>query len=147
MNFLGIGSTELLVAAVLALLVLGPQRLVKFARSAGKTVRRMQNMTSELTKSITETIPEDEEPPDKDKKKPRLQKIADEIKQALTLGDDKPAVSDSEGPDGEEAAPATDTLAKSGQQIGQTLQKITDEINEALNPKEPTPEGQEGTNE
>jgi sec-independent protein translocase protein TatB len=152
MNFMGIGSTELMVALVLALLVLGPQRLVKFARRAGKMMRRMQNMTGELTKTLTDAVTEEEESPasespGKEKKKvPRLQKITDEIKQALTLEEEKPAASESPG--GEEATPTTESPAKKGEDIGQSLEKMSREISEALSPKElPSGESPGGTNE
>jgi sec-independent protein translocase protein TatB len=151
MNFLGLGSTELLVVVVLGLLILGPKQLVKFARKAGKAVRRMQEMTGELTKSITDAVSEDEETPAKEspdrekKKRPRLAKIAEEIKQALTLEEEKPAATSDSG---EEASPAAQSPAKAGEQIGQTLHKISDEINQALNPRKP-PSGDSpgGTNE
>src|SRR3972149_1060340 len=117
MNLFGIGSTELLVALVLALLVLGPQKLVRFARTAGKMVRRMRDMSGELTKAITDSVPEEEEKPsakespdeEKKKKVSPLQKITDEIKQALTLEEEKPAPSPGSSPAAEPAAPATES--------------------------------------
>src|SRR3989304_6283647 len=114
MDLFGIGSTELMVALVLALLVLGPQKLVKFARTAGKAMRRMRDMSGELTRSITDAVgEEDEKPsakqsPDEKKKVAPLRKMTDEIKQALTLEEEKPAPSPGSSPVGEEAAPATD---------------------------------------
>jgi Tat protein translocase TatB subunit len=142
MDLFGIGSTELLVALVLALLVLGPQRLVKFARTAGKTMRRMRDMTGELTRSITDAVGEEEEKPsakqspdEKKKKVSALQKIGDEIKQALTLEEEKPAPSPGSSPVGEVAAPATEKPDKTGEDIGQSLRKIHQEINEALGDK------------
>jgi Sec-independent protein translocase protein TatA len=152
MDFMGIGSTELMVALVLATLVLGPQRLVKFARRAGKAVRKVQDMTGELTKTLTDAVTEEKESSssessDEKKKVPRLQKIADEIKQALTLEEEKPAASSS-SPGGEETAPATKSLAKKSDEIGQTLQKMSQEISQALSGKEsPSGESPGGTNE
>jgi len=133
-----------MVALVLALLVLGPQRMVKFARSAGKTVRRLRTMSSDLTKSITDAVPLDEdeaesEGPDGEKKKvPRLKKITDEIQQALTMEDEKPAGSSATGPGGEEGHPATESPAEKGEEIGDSLRKIRQEIGEVLGDK-PTP--------
>jgi Tat protein translocase TatB subunit len=137
MNLFGMGSTELLVALVLALLVLGPQRLVRFARSAGKTVRRLRTMSSDLTKTITDAVPLDEdeaesEGPDADKKKvPRLKKITDEIKQALTLEDEKPAGGSANGEEAPKESPA-----EKGEEIGDSLRKIRQEIGEALSDKD-----------
>ena len=140
MNLFGMGSTELIVALVLALLVLGPQRLVKFARSAGKTVRRLREMSSDLTKTITDAVPLDEdeaesEGPDADKKKvPRLKKITDEIKAALTI--EEPAESSANGEEAPKESPA-----EKGEDIGDSLRKIRQEIGEALSDKEtPGPE-------
>ncbi len=153
MDFLGIGSTELLVALVLALLVLGPQRLVKFARTAGKALRRMRDMSGELTRSITDAVAEEEEKPSasespdeqtKKKKVSPLQKITDEIKQALTLEEEKPAPSPGSSPVGEMAAPATEKPGKTGEDIGQSLRKMHQEINEALGDKKSSGSGSPG---
>ena len=147
MDLFGIGSTELMVALVLALLVLGPQKLVKFARTAGKAMRRMRDMSGELTRSITDAVGEEEEKPSdkqspdenpdekKKKKLSPLQKIGDEIKQALTLEEEKPAPSPGSSPAGEVAAPATEKPGKMGEDIGQSLRKMHQEINEALGDK------------
>src|SRR3989337_2701108 len=177
MDLFGIGSTELMVALVLALVVLGPQKLVKFARTAGKALRRMRDMSGELTRSITDAVGEEEEKPsakespdekkkkvsplqkmgdditralsleeekpapspgsspDEKKKVSPLQKIPDEIKQALPLEEEKPAPSPSSSPVGEVAAPATEKPGKKGEDIGQSLRKMNQEINEALGDK------------
>ena len=142
----GIGTTELLVALVLALLVLGPEKLVRFARTAGKMMRRMRDMSGELTRSITDAVAEEEEKPSasespdeqtKKKKVSPLQTITDEIKQALTLEEEKPAASTSDSPGGEGAAPATESPAKKGEEIADSLRKMRQEISEALSEKKP----------
>src|SRR3990172_8841314 len=107
MDLFGIGSTELMVALVLALLVLGPQKLVKFARTAGKAMRRMRDMSGELTRSITDAVGEEEEKPSakespdekKKKKVSPLQKMGDDITRALSLEEEKPAPSPGSSPD------------------------------------------------
>src|SRR3972149_2905505 len=143
MDLFGIGSTELMVALVLALLVLGPQKLVKFARTAGKAMRRMRDMSGELTRSITDAVGEEEEKPSakespdekKKKKVSPLQKMGDDITRALSLEEEKPAPSPGSSPDGEVAAPATEKPGKKGEDIGQSLRKMHQEINEALGDK------------
>jgi sec-independent protein translocase protein TatB len=42
MDIFGIGSTELLVVALLAAVVLGPERLLRVARAAGRMVREVK---------------------------------------------------------------------------------------------------------
>ena len=61
MEFMGVGPTELLVVMVLALLVLGPQRLTQFARSAGRLVRQMREMGGEFSRALMDEA-EDEAP-------------------------------------------------------------------------------------
>ena len=46
MNFLGIGPGEFFFVIILALIVLGPERLPGFARSLGKTIIRLRNWTN-----------------------------------------------------------------------------------------------------
>ena len=59
MNFFGIGPLELLFVIMLALLVLGPNRMVDVARTLGKYVREFQRATSEIPRLISL----DDEPP------------------------------------------------------------------------------------
>jgi sec-independent protein translocase protein TatB len=49
MDFLGVGPLELLVILVLALIVVGPERLPQLARSIGNTVRRLREVSSAVT--------------------------------------------------------------------------------------------------
>ena len=53
MNFFGIGPLELIFVLVLALLVLGPNRMVDAARTLGKYVREFQRATSEIPRLIS----------------------------------------------------------------------------------------------
>ena len=45
-KILGVGMNELLIIFLLAAIVLGPERLVKVAREAGKLVRNLKSYTS-----------------------------------------------------------------------------------------------------
>jgi len=48
-NILGIGMNELIVIFLLAAIVLGPERLVKVAREAGKLIRNLKAYVSSLS--------------------------------------------------------------------------------------------------
>jgi sec-independent protein translocase protein TatA len=56
MSFMGIGPMELLVIVVLALLVLGPTRLAKTARSVGRFARQMRRTTEGLPNMVEELL-------------------------------------------------------------------------------------------
>lgn len=58
MEFFGVGGPELLAILVIALLVLGPQRLVRFAKKGGRMVRSFREMTGELTRALSEEAEE-----------------------------------------------------------------------------------------
>ncbi len=48
-SFFGIGMNELIVIFILAAIVLGPERMVRVARQAGKHIRNLQAYLSSLT--------------------------------------------------------------------------------------------------
>ena len=52
MNFLGMGPLEILVIALIAFILLGPQRMVDAARLLGKTTKEVRRMTDELPKIV-----------------------------------------------------------------------------------------------
>jgi len=49
MDFLGIGPLELIVVLIIALIVVGPERLPQLAQSVGKTLRDLRAMSQGLT--------------------------------------------------------------------------------------------------
>ena len=59
MNFFGIGIIELVAVMVVALLVLGPNRMVEASRTLGKYLRELQRASAELPRLLSL----DEEPP------------------------------------------------------------------------------------
>ena len=56
MNFFGIGEHELLIIALLAIIMLGPQRLAKVARKTGKLVRDLKAYFSALTDELNSEL-------------------------------------------------------------------------------------------
>ena len=59
MNFFGVGFLELVFILVVALLVLGPNKMVDVARTLGRYVREVQRATSEIPRAFSM---EDEQP-------------------------------------------------------------------------------------
>ncbi len=55
-NFLGIGLPELMVIAVVALLVLGPERLPGAMREGAKYIRMLRSMSKELTDQFRDEL-------------------------------------------------------------------------------------------
>ena len=49
MDFLGVGPLELVVVLIIALIVVGPERLPQLAQSIGKTMRDLRAMSQGLT--------------------------------------------------------------------------------------------------
>jgi len=56
MGFLGIGSWEILLILILALIILGPGKLTEFARTLGKTVRAIKKASFDLTTTVTREL-------------------------------------------------------------------------------------------
>ncbi len=56
MDFIGIGGWEVLLILVIAVIVLGPGRLVEFSRKLGKVTRTFKKAASDLTSQVTKEI-------------------------------------------------------------------------------------------
>lgn len=56
MNLFGIGTGELLLILVIALLVLGPERLPEYARKGAILLRRLRSITDEVNRQIREEL-------------------------------------------------------------------------------------------
>ncbi len=65
MNILNIGPAELLFILIIAIIVLGPERMIEIARKLGQYSRQLQNLTGELTSALQSEIvvEENQEPP------------------------------------------------------------------------------------
>ena len=56
MGFLGIGTWEILLILILALIILGPGKLTEVARTLGKTVRAIRKASTDLTTAVTREL-------------------------------------------------------------------------------------------
>ena len=57
----GIGTSEILIILLIALIILGPKEIPKIARTLGRTMREFQRVTDELKHTIDSEIEVDEE--------------------------------------------------------------------------------------
>ena len=85
----GIGSTELLVILVVALLVLGPKNLPKIAHTLGRAMGELRRVSTELQRSRTTAIAFEEE-----EEKAKAKKAAEREK--TTSGSTGSSVSETE---------------------------------------------------
>jgi sec-independent protein translocase protein TatB len=56
MNFFNIGTAELMLIFVIALIVVGPRRLPEVSRSLGKVVNDVRQMSQEFTAPLTQEL-------------------------------------------------------------------------------------------
>ncbi len=110
----GIGTWELLIILVLALVVLGPQKLPELARQVGKAVQKLRRTADEVRREIDLEGVRDELLGDEDLK--QLQRDLDvrgEIRKAMSQLQEPPALP---GPD--PAAPEPPKLPPGGSPAG-----------------------------
>lgn len=60
MDFFGMGFGEVVLILLIALIFLGPNKIVSFAQSLGKLVNNIRKQTSELTAQVNREIQEQE---------------------------------------------------------------------------------------
>ncbi len=63
MDFFGIGTGEILLVLVLALIIFGPTKLIEFSRALGKMVRVFRKATSDLSNEIAREVEKEKAPP------------------------------------------------------------------------------------
>ena len=59
MNIMGVGSLELLVVLVVALVVLGPERLVSVGRTIGRFIGEFRRTTAGLSRTLQDVVDEE----------------------------------------------------------------------------------------
>jgi len=72
MDFVGIGSQEILMILLVAILVIGPNRIVEFGRTIGKVSRAIKKASIDFTSAVTKEMDLEEkskqDPPPSEKK-------------------------------------------------------------------------------
>ena len=66
MDFMSIGSSEILMILLVAVLVVGPNRIVEMSRTMGKVMRAIKKTTFDLTTAVTKELEfeeKDKQPP------------------------------------------------------------------------------------
>lgn len=56
MGFLGIGTGEILLVLILAVIILGPNKLPGYARKMGQLVRAVRKASTDLTTAVTREL-------------------------------------------------------------------------------------------
>lgn len=87
----GIGTGEILLILVIAMMVVGPERMVKFARDAGRMLAQFRQQTESMTKEFREALAVDE-----------IEKEIKATMEELPQGEEPAA---SEAPAGQSASP------------------------------------------
>lgn len=80
----GIGMTEMMLIAALALIVLGPQKLPELARSLGKGLAEFKRATSDLKSTIDLEVQADDERHNMKVKAKEEQKATENVDEALS---------------------------------------------------------------
>jgi sec-independent protein translocase protein TatB len=83
-----IGFTELIIIGVVALIVIGPERLPKVARTAGHLYGRMQRYVSSVKSDISHEIQLDEMRRVGQSLKESVESVASDVQQQATVVDD-----------------------------------------------------------
>ncbi len=61
MDLMGVGTAEVLMILLVALLVIGPNKVVGFGRTMGKIMRAIKKASFDITSSITKELELEEE--------------------------------------------------------------------------------------
>ena len=59
MDLMGVGTAEVLMILLVALLVIGPNKVVRFGRTMGKIMRAIKKASFDITSSITKELEEE----------------------------------------------------------------------------------------
>ncbi len=56
MDFFGLGTGEILMIIIVALMLFGPGKIVEISRTLGKVVRNLRKITADITTAVTKEI-------------------------------------------------------------------------------------------
>ena len=56
MDLMGVGTAEVLMILLVAILVIGPNKVIEFARTMGKITRTIKKASLDLTSSVTKEL-------------------------------------------------------------------------------------------
>jgi len=112
MDFLGMGWFEILIVALVALLVLGPEKLPGYARQIGKFIRQFRKVTSGVSREITKAMDMDEVDENEEGIKKELKAISKSLE--------------------EDAAELRRSLSEEAASIEKTISDTTKEAKESL---------------
>ena len=63
MNLFGIGPMEILLILVVALIILGPEKVPEVGRKVGRVVRALRKVTSDFSAQVSKEMKENNHPP------------------------------------------------------------------------------------
>jgi sec-independent protein translocase protein TatA len=67
MDFFGIGISEILLILIIAVIIVGPRKIVEVGRYLGRITRALKKATSDLTSQVTKELENTEDNPSKAK--------------------------------------------------------------------------------
>ncbi|MBQ3060758.1 MAG: twin-arginine translocase subunit TatB [Desulfovibrio sp.] len=87
----GIGSTELLVILVVALIVLGPKSLAGVSRTLGKAMGEFRRVSTDFQRTLNAEVAEEEEAERRQKAKEKAEKTAEAVQAAKAARQEREA--------------------------------------------------------
>ena len=123
MDFLGMGWPEIILILIVALIVIGPEKLPEYLRTGGKYYRKLRKMTSGVTKDLRDAI-----------------KLEDDDGEAISLTDDLDSIKASLEDDANELKKSfsldiddlNEDLEEAKQGLDDSLEEAAEEVNESL---------------
>jgi Tat protein translocase TatB subunit len=119
MDFLGMGWFEIAIVLLVALIVLGPEKLPAYARNIGKFIRQFRKITSGVSKEISRAMDMDDVDEQEDGIKKELKAISKSLEEDAALL--RKSLS-------EEAASIEKVVSESTRDAKESLVKDTSEI-------------------